>query len=275
MEGVEGGGVRLAFERTGASGDPVVLIHGGWDDHRSWDPVVPRLAEALRVIAYDRRGHGESRGPARDRPVHHDASDLGMLLETTGEFPAHLVGQGFGGVVALRLAVDRPELVRSVVAHEPPFVAWAEGASSGPSASGSVAAQVRRIQALARSEPELAAEAYLAVFASPEEQWGQLGPSARRELASNGPAWAEEMADPEVWRAGWEELSGVPVPVLLTAGGRSPAFAARVDERLASSLPNATAVRLSEGGHFVQRTDPGLWVGVLGSFLLERNVPST
>jgi len=275
MEQIENGEVRLAFERTGGSGDPVVLIHGGWDDHRSWEPVVPRLAEALRVIAYDRRGHGESRGPARDRPVLSDASDLGMLLEATGEFPAHLVGQGFGGVVALRLAVDRPELVRSVVAHEAPFLAWAAGASADDPAPNSVEAQVRRVQGLVRSEPERAADAYLAVFASPEEQWTQLGPSARRDLATNGPAWAEEMSDPVVWRAGGEELSSVSVPVLLTAGGRSPTFAARINEALASTLPNATAVVLSEGGHFVLRTDPGLWVGVLGSFLLERNVPST
>ena len=91
------GGLELAFERSGGVGDPVVLIHGGWDDSSAWDPVVSGLERSLQVLAYDRRAHGRSTGPRRLRPVRDDASDLARLLQSTELFPAHLVAQAMAG----------------------------------------------------------------------------------------------------------------------------------------------------------------------------------
>ena len=276
MERLDQGDLHLAFERSGGSGDPVVLVHGGWDDHRIWDRVARGLAGALQVLAYDRRGHGESSGAPRARPVRDDAGDLAGLLEATGHYPAHVVGHGYGGVVALRLAVDRPELVRSVAVHEVPFLALLTPGAGGPTGAPTLAERLVLLRALAvgPSAPS-AVQEFLGLFASPEEQWSALSEGRRTELVSAAPTWAQEMGDPEAQRPSAGELGGVAVPVLVTSGGRSPAFASQIGDALASALPNATALRLGEGGHFVPWTDPDLLVGVLGSFLLERNVPST
>lgn len=275
MELLARGPLRLAFERTGGPGDPLVLIHGGWNDHHLWDRTLAGLGGAFQVLAYDRRGHGESSGPGRARPVRDDSLDLSAVLEVADHYPAHLVGHGYGGAVALRLAVDRPELVRSVVVHEVPFVGLLEGAL-GVGSTGSVPEQVLEIQRVARSaDPERAAQEYLRLFASPSEDWATLDPTIRRTLVAAAPTWAAEMADPEAQRPALEDLAGVAVPVLVTTGGQSPPFAGRIADELVSGLPNATGRTFRDGGHFVPWTDPDLFVGVVGGFLLERNVPST
>ena len=266
------GPLRLAYERQGRVGDPVVLVHGGWDDHRLWAGVLPRLSELVQVLAPDRRGHGESAGPPRTHPVRDDAEDIARLLEATGEFPAHLVGHGYGGAVGLRLAVDRPELVRSVALHEPPFFGCL-GAGGG--VAGPVAALKDLIDKAHAGRASEAAEGFLSTFAAPGEGWAALGARVREVMAANAESWAEEMDDPEAVHPLLEELRGVAVPVLVTVGAQSPEFVREVALRVASDLGNASSSVLPDTGHFIPRTDPDLYVGVLGSFLLERNVPST
>ena len=271
MQSVEIPSGRLAYEVAGSEGDPVALVHGGWDDHRTWDRVVPGLSTALRVLLYDRRGHGASRGPTRLRPVRDDASDLARLLEVTDAYPAHLVGHAYGGVVALRVAVDRPELVRSVAFHEVPFVGLLEASRT----TGSLSEELGQVREIAPTRPEEAARRYLELFGSPSERWASLDLPSRQGFLRQAGVWAEEMGDPEATRPERDELLGVAVPVLATSGAASPEFARQVHDRLVAELPNARAVRLSEGGHRIHRTDPDLWVGVLGAFLLERDVPTT
>ena len=114
------GGVELHVEAPVGAGDPLVLVHGGWTDHTAFDAVVESLARSFRVIRYDRRGHSRSQyGPAA-APRRRDEDDLAELIEALGLGPAHLVGTSYGAAISLALAIRRPELVRSVLAHEPP-----------------------------------------------------------------------------------------------------------------------------------------------------------
>ena len=59
-------GVFEPFVVTEGDGPIVVLVHGGWTDHRTWDLVVPHLSDFYRVVRYDRRGH--SSGSSRRWP---------------------------------------------------------------------------------------------------------------------------------------------------------------------------------------------------------------
>ena len=57
---LEVNGVRLLVEDSG-SGDPLVLVHGSWDDDRQvWAPIEEDLARRFRIVRYDRRGHAGS-----------------------------------------------------------------------------------------------------------------------------------------------------------------------------------------------------------------------
>ena len=114
---VTASGVRLRVAEAGA-GRPVILIHGLFVDHTSWDLVLPQLAEQFRVVAPDLPGFGASEKPPASRfPYGIDAfgeaiADLYAGLELG---PAAVVGHALGGAIALTLAAKHPELVSKLV----------------------------------------------------------------------------------------------------------------------------------------------------------------
>ncbi|MBF6548117.1 alpha/beta fold hydrolase [Nocardia brasiliensis] len=111
---VQLGEVRAWYDVTGA-GEPVLLLHGGFVDSRSFDAAVPVLAEQFRVFRTDRRGHG--RTPDVAGPISYDlmAQDTIAFLDTVIGGPAHVVGYSDGAIVALLVALRRPDLVRKLV----------------------------------------------------------------------------------------------------------------------------------------------------------------
>jgi pimeloyl-ACP methyl ester carboxylesterase len=97
-----------------AAGPPVVLVHGGGDFARSFDGFAPLLAaRGHRVISWDQRGHGDTER-AELYVWAADVRDTVRLLESIGDGPHHLVGHSKGGVLAVEVAVARPDLVASL-----------------------------------------------------------------------------------------------------------------------------------------------------------------
>ncbi|HTP53662.1 MAG TPA: alpha/beta hydrolase [Thermoplasmata archaeon] len=269
--------VHLFYETYSRSGDPTVLVHGSWADHASWARLVPSLSEALALTAYDRRGHGASRGPVRDRPVRDDAGDLALLLESIDLFPAHVIGHSYGGAVALRLAIDRPELVRSVALHEPLFVGLLDDGDATDRATAHAArSEIQRLRATARAgDAEGAARAF-ARWLSPESgPWGPADPGSRARFVERAERSVEEYGDPEATAPSRAELGALDLPVLLTTGELSLALFHRIQRELSHVLRNATTRTLPETGHVPHLTDPAVYAGALVTFLLERDVPST
>jgi pimeloyl-ACP methyl ester carboxylesterase len=113
-EYIDIGGVKTWYDMAG-TGEPLVLMHGGLCTNDTWGPVLPELAERFTVFAPERRGHGHT--PDVDGPLHYSdmAADTIAFIETVVKGPAHLVGWSDGGIVALLVAIERPDLVRKVV----------------------------------------------------------------------------------------------------------------------------------------------------------------
>ncbi|MEV0247809.1 alpha/beta hydrolase [Nocardia sp. NPDC050712] len=111
---VQLGDVRTWYDETGV-GEPVLLLHGGFVDSRSFDPAVAGLAEHFQVFRADRRGHG--RTPDVEGPFTYDAmaADTIAFLDKVVGGPTHLVGYSDGGIVALLVALRRPDLVGKLV----------------------------------------------------------------------------------------------------------------------------------------------------------------
>lgn len=117
------------FYQIDGSGEPLVLLHPGFADSRSFDLNIPGLAERFRVFRPDRRGHG--RTPDVEGPITYEqmALDTIMFLELVVGGPAYVVGHSDGAVVALLVALKRPELVRRLVVGAGVFHhdGWAPG----------------------------------------------------------------------------------------------------------------------------------------------------
>jgi pimeloyl-ACP methyl ester carboxylesterase len=111
---------------------PVVFIHGlGMDNLSSFYYTLanPVARAGARVILYDLRGHGLSERPSTGYRVNDSVADLAAILDTLGvDGPVHLVGNSYGGIVALSFAAAYPARVASMVLIEAHFsiAGWAE-----------------------------------------------------------------------------------------------------------------------------------------------------
>ncbi|NVJ21674.1 alpha/beta hydrolase [Myxococcus sp. AM011] len=107
-------GLTLHYEESG-QGIPVLLLHGLGSSGVDWELVTPRLASAYRVVVPDARGHGRSGKPAGAYGVPLFAKDIAALCDALGLKQLHVIGLSMGGMMGFQLAVDRPDLVRSLV----------------------------------------------------------------------------------------------------------------------------------------------------------------
>jgi 3-oxoadipate enol-lactonase len=106
--------VQLYYEVSG-EGEPLLLLHGLGSSGRDWELQLPDFSRCYQVITVDVRGHGRSSKPPGPYAVSQFASDVAALLQRVAGGPAHLVGISMGGMIALQLALDTPECVRSLV----------------------------------------------------------------------------------------------------------------------------------------------------------------
>ncbi|MBQ1065535.1 alpha/beta fold hydrolase, partial [Micromonospora sp. D75] len=108
------GGLRIWYEEHGA-GKPLVLLHGEYGSTETFAPVRPALATRRRLIAVDLQGHGRTADV--DRPLRYEsmADDVAALLRHLGLPRADVLGYSLGGGVALRTAIQHPDLVRRLV----------------------------------------------------------------------------------------------------------------------------------------------------------------
>jgi pimeloyl-ACP methyl ester carboxylesterase len=266
-------GTELFVERRGESGDPMVLVHGSWADHRTWNVVLPKLAGLFSVAVYDRRGHGRSARPPGPYRIEDDVADLVGVLEALDHYPAHIVGLSLGGSIALRLAAERADLFRSLVVHEPPIytLLGAEAPELAKFRERGAAVAER----LAAGDPRGAAHLFVETVAATEGDWDRIGPAGQELLVAHADRWLAEYLGEGTFELDPSGLAEFYPPALLTNGALgSPVFGQLLDA-LEPRLPNARRQKLPGTGHFPHLTHPDLFVGVLFSFCAERNVPSS
>jgi len=106
-------GVRTYYEITG-EGPPLLLIAGNGMDHTAFRDQVPVFSTHFRCITYDLRGIGRSDVPESGYTVPDMARDAAALLTGLGVPVAHLAGYSLGGAIAMQMAIDEPERVKSL-----------------------------------------------------------------------------------------------------------------------------------------------------------------
>jgi pimeloyl-ACP methyl ester carboxylesterase len=261
-------GTRIYWEVTGEVGDPLVLVHGSWGDHRNWASVVPALARSFRVLTYDRRGHSRSDRPPGQGSVRDDVADLAALLQELRFTPAHVVGSSFGASIVLRLAGARPELFRTLIAHEPPLFGLLK---DEPNARRPLAAAQERISAvvalLTAGDLRGGARRFVETISFGPGAWSELSDEARETFVFNAPTWLDEMHDPDALDIELGALRGFAAPALLTTGDQSAPFFPLVMARIAAAMPSATAWTYAGAGHVPQVSHPDEYVRVVSEFV--------
>jgi pimeloyl-ACP methyl ester carboxylesterase len=112
---VRADGVRLVARGWEGGGPGVLLLHGLASSSHIWDLVAPRLAPALRVVAYDQRGHGRSGKPSSNYGFERVTADAVAVIRAAALRRPLGVGHSWGANVMLELAARHPRLVSGVV----------------------------------------------------------------------------------------------------------------------------------------------------------------
>jgi 3-oxoadipate enol-lactonase len=116
MQILDLGDIHIHWREDGdPAGRPVVFANALGTDFRLWDRVVPLLPKTLRLIRYDKRGHGLSSCPPGPYAMGALVRDAERMLDTLGVRDCVFVGLSIGGMVAQGLAVKRLDLVRAMV----------------------------------------------------------------------------------------------------------------------------------------------------------------
>ena len=96
-------------------GPPLVLLHGLGSSLLDWEHQVKVLADHFQVVTVDLRGHGQTGKAPGPYSVSLFASDVAKLIQSLQLAPVHVAGLSMGGMIAFQLALDTPELVKSLI----------------------------------------------------------------------------------------------------------------------------------------------------------------
>ncbi|GGS07963.1 MULTISPECIES: alpha/beta fold hydrolase [Streptomyces] len=253
---------RLAYRETG-SGAPLVLLHGGFTDHRMWEAQLRAFAPTHRVIAWDARGHGASDNATRP---FRQADDLAALLRGLDAAPAVLVGLSMGGGIATDCALEHPELVRALVVSgagtsEPVFEhPWVLGVIADQQAS------------LAAGDLEGWADAFALWAAGPDRDLSEVDPEVVRLIREMGLATLRKHTPGEpdhrvpVTRT-WERVPDIRVPLITINGALESPDHLAMAARLAHLVPDGRGVTVPGAAHYPNMENPDAFNAELSAFL--------
>ena len=114
MEVVRANGLEIAYQRVG-EGPPLLLVHGGGEDGRVWQPQLAVLSDEFTVIAWDEPGAGRSSDVPADFGLVDYANCLAALIEALALGPVHVAGISWGGTVVQELYRHHRELVATLI----------------------------------------------------------------------------------------------------------------------------------------------------------------
>jgi pimeloyl-ACP methyl ester carboxylesterase len=269
-------GTELYYELSGGGNVPlsVALVHGSWGDHSNWNPVVPELARSFRVLTYDRRGHSQSARPKTQGSLREDAADLAALLEALEIGPAHIIGNSGGAAVALWLAAERPEMLRSLIVHEPPLFGLLADDPASDAALRAIDERISNVFRLLRSGSfRNAARHFVDNVAFAPGAWDKLPPARQETFVTNAPTFLDELQDPNISIVDLDALGRFDRPTLLTRGEHSPAFFTSVVATLARAMPAADEMIFAGAAHVPHVSHPAEFIDAVAGFVRRNERP--
>jgi len=255
MEQMTIDGATIAWSDTG-TGEPTLLIHAGV--FGAWfQPVAPHVSG--RVIRMLRAGYADGPPPTALVTMAEHAAHAAALLDGLGTGPATVVGHSSSTLIALELAVTRPDLVRRLVLSEPPLLDPLLDPADVADVHATVGAAIgAAMAATARGERAAAYDAFMGAVCGPAHR-----AVVAAVLGADGLARAERdsvffFTNEAPAAVGWTTVdpSGIAVPTLLVAGSESPGATHRLVARLAGLLPHAEVATIAGADHLLPLTHP-------------------
>jgi 3-oxoadipate enol-lactonase len=240
----------LARDVAGA-GPPLLLLHAGVCDARSWAPLVERLGGRFRTVAPDLPGFG--RTPLQEGPPD-DVGAVAALLDELEVERTAVVGNSFGGLVAMQLATTAPERVSALVL----LATAAPDAEPSPELAAFDAAETAALEA---GDVERVVALRIETWVRDPAVGPLVGEMARTAIAHQLDAPDDEGEEPPFRPA------SLAVPVLLVDGGLDLPDFGVIADRLAAVIRGARRATVPDAGHLVALERPGAVAELVTGFL--------
>lgn len=246
-------GVRLRYLDSGMGSPPLLFIHGWSCSAWFWREQIAAFEGKHRTVALDLRGHGESDKPHQDYTIAAFADDVAWLCRQVRLERPVIIGHSMGGVIAVRLVLDRPELAAAVVIVDSPIVPFTEPLASrmeqivvglSSSAYKDTAQALLQMMFQPHTDPKLRYQVESIMLTTPQHVMA----SAFKGLLEAIPALPP---------------CNLPVPALFVAAADAPWSLEAVKAR----FHNMRTAQVVGAGHFLQLEVPEQFNAMLRRFL--------
>lgn len=251
----------ISFITTETTNAPIVALHSSASNGGQWGQLAKDLAGRFSLHAFDLPGYGLD-------PLEPDMSQTGAAIsaapvlreiEALGR-PVHLVGHSNGGGIAIKIALLRPDLVKSLTLYEP---ATFHFLAQGNDLSQALFRDIQHVSAtvstaVSTGDPASAMQHFLN-FWNEEGFWEALPAQAKDRFAAMVPSVLRDFENgfAEDWNL--SELSRLEMSTLVMTGLESPQIAQHAAVEIEQALPNARLALLPELGHMAPIFQPE-WV---------------
>jgi 3-oxoadipate enol-lactonase len=249
----------------------MLLIHGA-SVAETFAPLMtePALGK-FRLIRYHRRGYAGSGHPGRVTNFHEQAADAAALLAHLGVAKAHVAGHSYGGLTALRLALDSPERVRTLLLLEPPMLATALGPAFF---EGDLAPAVAAYRG---GDKERAADLFRDAVGGPDAARTiaeRLGPGARAQAVRDvDTLFGAEFPELEKGLFSEADAPRIQAPALSVIGEKSHSLFQESHSMLMRWLRRVEALTIPRATHFLQVEEPRAVAEGLAAFAAKHPLP--
>ncbi len=248
----------ISYKPTETINAPIVALHSSASNGGQWGQLAADLEGRFEVHAFDLPGYGNA-------PLTGDTAQSGAAvsaipvireIEAMGR-PVHLVGHSNGGGIAIKIALMRPDLVKSLTLYEPAAFHFLK---HGNEASQRLFAQIQllsgQVTAAAADGDAEAGMHHFLDFWNEVGFWDALPVAAQSRFAQQISSIMTDFANgfAESWTL--RDLSGLNVPALVMTGLESPEIAQHTSVAIAKALPNARIALLPELGHMAPVFQP-------------------
>ena len=256
-------GNRLYYQTRGTGPETIVFSHGLLFDGEMFAAQVDALASRYRCIWYDHRGQGKSDVTRGGYDMDTLSDDAARLIETLDAGPCHFCGLSMGGFVGMRLAIRRPELIRSLMLLE---------TSADPEPEENVP-RYRRLRFVARwFGPGVVADRVLPImfgqkFLDDPRRHGERDAWVRRIRGVDRVGLARAV-DGVIDREGvHDRLGEIGCPTLVVVGDQDVATVPAKAERIHAGIPGSRLVVIPGAGHSSSIEEPEAVTATLRDFL--------
>jgi pimeloyl-ACP methyl ester carboxylesterase len=256
-------GVRLFYEEMGSGPERIVFSHSYLVDSHHFSLQMQSLRDRYRCVAFDHRGHGRSEVTENGYGMENLYTDAVALIEALHCAPCHFVGLSTGGFIGTRIAIRRPDLLKSLILMD----------TSADPEPGENLKQYKVLMFIVRwigwwpvigkVMPLFFGKKFLSDPGRQHEvrEWKAC------IMSSNKKAMVK-FGQGIFGRAGvYEELSKIKVPTLVVVGEEDMPTPVDKAKRIAEKIPGAKLVVIPHAGHLCTVEEPAAVTAAMEEFL--------